>query len=157
MQAELTALRGLFQLAPNRKKAAGTKDDNREGGKKQDEGDSKKQKNKKNNANKKEQKRDENWKKTPSKEGEAHKKKVKGHTWHWCKYHMAWGNHKEELCRLSNERTTSKPAASTKLQPKPPRQPSSTPSGKPSWPTWPATWPMTDWPDSHGNHGQRSG
>jgi hypothetical protein len=34
-----------------------------------------------------------------------HKKKVKGRTWHWCKHHMAWGNHKEELCRLDNERT----------------------------------------------------
>jgi hypothetical protein len=105
LQAELTALRGQFQLAPNLKKAAGTKDDNREGGKKQGGGDNRKQKNKKNNANKKEQKRDENWKKTPPKEGEAHKKKVKGHPWHWCKHHMAWGNHKEELCQLGNERT----------------------------------------------------
>jgi hypothetical protein len=58
MQAEPIALRGQFQLAPNLKKAAGTKDDNREGGKKQGEGDNRKQKNKKNNANKKEQKRD---------------------------------------------------------------------------------------------------
>ncbi len=33
MQAELTALRGRFQLGCNLKKAAGTKDDNREGGK----------------------------------------------------------------------------------------------------------------------------
>ena len=88
MQIELTALRGQFQLAPNLKKAAGTKDDNREGGKKQGGGDNRKQKNKKNNANKKEQKRDENWKKTPPKEGEPHEKKVKGHTWHWCKHHM---------------------------------------------------------------------
>jgi hypothetical protein len=31
--------------------------------------------------------------------------KVKGRTWHWCKHHMAWGNHKEELCQLGNERT----------------------------------------------------
>ena len=65
MQAELTTLKGQFQLAPNLKKAAGTKDDNREGGKKQGGGDNRKQKNQKNNANKKEQKRDENWKKTP--------------------------------------------------------------------------------------------
>jgi hypothetical protein len=98
MQAVLSTLRGQFQLDPNLKKAAGTKDDNREGGKKQGGGDSRKQKNKKNNANKKEQKGDENWKKTPPKGGEAHKKKVKGCTWHWCKHHMAWGNHKEELC-----------------------------------------------------------
>jgi hypothetical protein len=104
MQAELTALKGQFQLAPNLKKAAVTKDDNMEGGKKQGEGDNKKQKNKKNNVNKKEQERDENWKKTPPKEGEAHEKKVKGRTWRWCKHHMAWGNHKEELCRLGSER-----------------------------------------------------
>jgi hypothetical protein len=105
MQAELTPLKGQFQLAPNLKKAAGTKDDDKEGGKKQGGGDNKKKKNKKNNTNKKEQKRDENWKKTPPKEGEAHMKKVKGRTWHWCKHHMAWGNHKDELCRLGNERT----------------------------------------------------
>ncbi len=67
--------------------------------------DNRKQKNKKNNTNKKEQKRDENWKKTLPKEGEAHEKKIKGPTWRWCKHHMAWGNHKEELCRLGNECT----------------------------------------------------
>ncbi len=105
MQAELTALRGRFQLAPNLKKATGAKDDNKAGGKKQGGGENRKQKNKKNNTNKKEQKRDKNWKKTPPKEGEAHEKKVKGPTWHWCKPHMVWGNHKEELCRLGNERT----------------------------------------------------
>ncbi len=54
MQVELTALRGRFQLAPNLKKAAGNKEDNREGGKKQGGGDIRKQKNRKNNANKKE-------------------------------------------------------------------------------------------------------
>jgi hypothetical protein len=73
--------------------------------KKQGGGDNRKQKNKKNNTNKKEQKRDKNWKKTPPKEREMHEKKVKGHTWRWCKHHMAQGNHKEELCRLGNERT----------------------------------------------------
>jgi hypothetical protein len=52
MQAEITALRGQFQLAPNLKKAAGTKDENREGGKrKQGGGDNRKQKNRKNNNN----------------------------------------------------------------------------------------------------------
>jgi hypothetical protein len=105
MQAELTALKGQFQLAPNLKKAAGAKDDNKEGGKKQGRGDNKKKKNTKNNANKKEQKKDENWKKTPPKEREAHKKKVKGHTWRWCKHHMAWGNHKESDCQLGKGRT----------------------------------------------------
>jgi hypothetical protein len=71
IQAELTALKGQFQLAPNLKKAAGVKDDNKAGDKKQGEGDNKKKKNKKNYANKREQKKDENWKKTSPKEGEA--------------------------------------------------------------------------------------
>jgi hypothetical protein len=51
MQAELTALKGQFQLAHNLKKAEETKDDAREGGKKQGGRDNKKKKNKKNNAN----------------------------------------------------------------------------------------------------------
>jgi hypothetical protein len=84
MQAELTALKGQFQLAPNLKKAVGVKDDDKAGDKKQGGGDNKKKKNKKNYVKKREQKKDENWKKTPPKEGEAHKKKVKGCTWHWC-------------------------------------------------------------------------
>ncbi len=131
MQAELAALKGQFQLAPNLKKAVGAKDDNKEGGKKQCGGDNKKKKNKKNNTNKKEQKRDENGKKTPPKEREAHKKKVKGHTWHWYKHHMAWGNHKEsETANLAKTTPTIRTAASTKLRPKPPWQPSSTPSGR---------------------------
>jgi hypothetical protein len=53
MQAELTALRGQFQLAPNLSKAAGAKNDDKAGGKKQGGGDNRKQKNKKNNTNKK--------------------------------------------------------------------------------------------------------
>ncbi len=48
MQAELTALRGQFQLAPNLKRAAGAKDDDKGGGKKQGGGGNRKQKNKKN-------------------------------------------------------------------------------------------------------------
>jgi hypothetical protein len=98
MQAELTAFRGQLQLAPNLKKATGATDDHKAGGKKQGGGDNRKQKNKKNYTNKKKQKRDENWKKTPPKEGESHEKNIKGRTWHWCKHHMAWENHKEELC-----------------------------------------------------------
>jgi hypothetical protein len=80
MQAEHTALKCQFQLAPNLKKATGAKDDNKEGGKRHGECNNKKKNNKKNNTNKKEKKKDENWKKTPPKEGEAHKKKVKGCT-----------------------------------------------------------------------------
>jgi hypothetical protein len=105
MQAELTAFKGQFQLAPNHKKVAGAKDDKKGGGKKHGGGDNKKKKNKKNNTNKKEQKKDENWKKTPPKEREAHEKKVKGRTWHWCKHHMAWGNHKESDCQLGKDHT----------------------------------------------------
>ncbi len=56
MQAELTALRGQFQLEPNLKRASGAKDDDKSGGKKQGGGDNKKQKNMKNNTKKKEQK-----------------------------------------------------------------------------------------------------
>jgi hypothetical protein len=65
MQAELVALKGQFQLAPNLKKVAGAKDDNKEGGKKQGGGDNKKQKKKKKNDNKRGQKKDDNWKNTP--------------------------------------------------------------------------------------------
>jgi hypothetical protein len=102
---KLNALKGQFQLSPNLKKAVGAKDDDKAGNKKQGGGNNKKKKNKKNNTNKREQKKDDNWKKTPSKEGEAHKKKVKGHTWHWCKHQMAWGNHKEADCQLGKDCT----------------------------------------------------
>jgi hypothetical protein len=98
MQAELTTLKGQFQLAPNLKKAAGAKDDDKEEGKKERWRRYKKKKNKKNNANKKEQKKDENWKKTPPKERE----KVKGHTWRWCKHHMAWSNQIEITSRAKS-------------------------------------------------------
>jgi hypothetical protein len=54
--------------------------------------------------NRREQNKDENWK-TPPKEREAHEKKVKGCAWHWCKHHMAWGNHKEVDCRLGKDCT----------------------------------------------------
>jgi hypothetical protein len=47
MQAELTALKGQFQLAPNLKMATGAKDDNKAGGKKKGGGDNKEKKNKK--------------------------------------------------------------------------------------------------------------
>ncbi len=71
MQAEVTALKGQFQLAPNLKKTVGAKDDDKAGGKKKGGGNNKKKKNKKNNAKKREQKKDENRKKTPRKEGSS--------------------------------------------------------------------------------------
>jgi hypothetical protein len=101
MQAGLTTLKGQFQLAPNLKKATGVKDGEKGGDKKQGGGDNKKKKNKKNYANKREQKKDENWKRTPPKEGEAHDKKVKGRTWHWCKHHMAWAITRKETANLA--------------------------------------------------------
>jgi hypothetical protein len=105
MQAKLTTLKGQFQLAPNLKKAAGARDNIKAGDKKQGGGDNKKKKNKKNNTSKREQKKNENWKKTPAMEGEAHKKKVRGCAWHWCKHQMAWGNHKEADCQLGKDCT----------------------------------------------------
>ncbi len=80
MQAELTALKGQFQFAPNLKKAVRVNDDSKGGDKELGGGDNKKKKNKKNNPNKKEQKKDWNRKKTPPMEGEAHEKIVKGGT-----------------------------------------------------------------------------
>ncbi len=80
MQAELTALKGQFQLAPNLKRATGVKEDDKGGDKKQGSNKDKKKKDKKNYAKKKEQKKDENQKKPLPKDEEAHEKKVKGCT-----------------------------------------------------------------------------
>jgi hypothetical protein len=124
MQAELTALRGQFQLAPNLKKAARTKDDNKEKAKKQGGGDNRKQKNKKNKANKKEQERDENRKKTPPKEGEAHEKKLKGVPGIGASTTWSGAITRKSSADSAMSAPTSKPTASTKLQPKPPWQPS---------------------------------
>jgi hypothetical protein len=79
MQAEPTALKGQFQLAPDLKRAAGVKEDDKGGDKKQGSNKDKK-KDKKNYANKKEQKKDENQKKPLPKDEEAHEKKAKGCT-----------------------------------------------------------------------------
>ncbi len=130
MQAELTTLKGQFQLAPNLKKTAGANDDDKEGGKKQGGGDNKKKKNKKNNANKEEQKKDEKWKKTPPKKGEAHEKKVKGGpgicastTWHG-------ETTRNQTANLAKTAPTSRMVALTKSRPKPPWQLPSIPSGR---------------------------
>jgi hypothetical protein len=89
MQAELSALKGQFTLAPNLKNAAGKKP-----GDKKNDGDKptppkEKKKNKKNTANKRQQKQDEKLRKTPPKDGEPHAKSHNGCTFHWCKHHMA--------------------------------------------------------------------
>jgi hypothetical protein len=105
IQAELTALKGQLTLAPNLKKAAGEKP-----GDKKNDGDKPtppkgKKKNKKNTANKRQQKQDEKWRKTPPKDGEPHAKSHNDRTFHWCKHHMAWGNHLEKKCRMGQECT----------------------------------------------------
>jgi hypothetical protein len=45
---------------------------------------------------------------------------------------------RKETANLAKSASTSRTVGSTKLQPRPPWQPSSTLSGKPLWPTWPA-------------------
>jgi hypothetical protein len=35
---------------------------------------------------------------------ESHKKKHNNRTYHWCKHHMCWGNHKEKECLKGQER-----------------------------------------------------
>jgi hypothetical protein len=155
MQAELIALKGQFQLAPNLKRAAEVKEDDKGGDKKQGGGNNKKKKNKKNHATKKEQKKDENWRR-PSQGGRSTREEGQAPglgastTWRGVAT-------RKETPDLAKSASTNKTVGSTKLRPRPPRQPSSTQNGKPSWPTWPPTWPMTDWPDTHGNHGQHSG
>jgi len=89
MQAELTALKGQFVLAPNLKRTAGKKKDGdkKDNDKKGDKQGGKK-KNKKNTANKCKQKENEKWQCVPSKEGESHEKKHINRTYHWCRHHM---------------------------------------------------------------------
>jgi hypothetical protein len=53
----------------------------------------KKKKNNKNTFNWHEKKKDEAWKKEPSKGSEKREKKVGKYTYHWCEHHMAWTIH----------------------------------------------------------------
>jgi hypothetical protein len=66
---------------------------------------------------------------------------------------MAWGNHKEADCQLGKERMKEQNNSINQV----PAQAALATVLKPSWPIWHATWLMIDWPDLHGNHGQRSG
>ncbi len=130
MQAELTALKGQFQLAPNLKKAAGAKDDNTEGGKKQGGGDNKKKKNKKNNANKKEQKKMRTGRRhLPRKEKLTRRRSrdIPG-----IGASTTWRGEitRNQTADWAKTTPTSRMVASTKLQPKPSWQPSSIPSGR---------------------------
>ena len=105
MQAELTALKGQFVLGSKLKRAAGEKQDGdkNDTSKKGDKQGGKK-KNKKNTANKRKQKENEKWQRVPPKDGESHEKKHNDRTYHWCKHHMCWGNHKENDCLKGKER-----------------------------------------------------
>ena len=105
MQAELTTLKGQFELGPKLRIAAGEKkkdtSDNKGDGKKG----AGKFKNKKGTDNKRRQKEAEKWQRVPPKDGESHEKKVKDRTFYWCKHHMCWGGHKEKECKKGMERT----------------------------------------------------
>jgi hypothetical protein len=92
----LNPLKGQLKLDPKLSAIAN------EGKKKGDKRD-KKKKNKKNTYNQWEQKKDEAWKKEPSKDSEKRKKEVGKYTYHWCKYHMALTMHKSTNCLLGKQ------------------------------------------------------
>jgi hypothetical protein len=136
MQAELSALRGQFQLAPNLKRAAGAKDDD----KKQEarnkvEGITGNRRTRRTTPTRRNRREMKTGRRHLPRKGKRMKRRSRdvpgisaNTTWH------------RETTRKSSANSatsapTSKPAASTKSQPKPPRRPSSTFSGKPSWPT----------------------
>lgn len=102
MVAEFEKLKGEFKLSNTLKQAAAStsgSDNNKESTKKKD----KKKKNKKNKTDRKWQKKDEEWKKTPPKAGDAKQKIVKEKTYHWCEHHMAWGIHPQADCRFGKK------------------------------------------------------
>ena len=98
--ALIAELKGKLKLAPELEKKK------KEGGKKGKGGgeNSKKVKNKKNTSNKKNQKQEEQWMKTPPKDGDPKEKTHKGKAYHWCEHHMAWGMHSPKDCRLGASR-----------------------------------------------------
>jgi hypothetical protein len=105
MQAELTALKGQFVLAPSLQGATGNKKDGeKKDSVKKDQPKGKKKK-KKNTENKKKQKKMEKWQRVPSKDGESHEKKHDNRTYYWCSHHMVWGNHSSKDCRMGQDHT----------------------------------------------------
>ncbi len=96
----IAELKGKLKLAPELEKKK------KEGGKKGKGGgeNPKKVKNKKNTSNKKNQKQEEQWMKTPPKDGDPKEKTHKGKAYHWCEHHMAWGMHSPKDCRLGASR-----------------------------------------------------
>jgi hypothetical protein len=130
MQAELTALKGQFQLTPILEKATGAKDDDMEGGKRQGGGDNKKKKNKKNNANKREQKKDENWKRHLPRREKLMRRRSRDIPGFGASTTWRGVTTRNQTANLARTAPISRTAASTKSQPKPPWQPSSTQSGR---------------------------
>jgi hypothetical protein len=92
MSAAISALKGHLKLDDKLGKLV---DKKKEGGKKK--------KNKKNTANRVGQKKDEAWKKVPSKDIEKHSKEVGKYTYHWCVHHMLWTVHPPAECRLGKQ------------------------------------------------------
>jgi cobalamin-dependent methionine synthase I len=101
LEAQLKDLKLSKKLLDKLKGKDKDKDkDNAQTKQKESKGDKQNQaKNKKNTANKRFQKQDEEWKKTPPKEGEPWIKQVGKKTWYWCIHHMKWCVHKPEPAR----------------------------------------------------------
>jgi hypothetical protein len=88
-------LEGQLKLDPNLSAIA---NEGKKRGNKKD-----KKKNKKNTYNRREQKKDEAWKKEPTKDGEKREKEVGKYTYHWCEHHMVWTMHKPANCLLGKQ------------------------------------------------------
>jgi hypothetical protein len=130
MQAELTALNGLFQLAPNLKNAAGVKDDNKEGGKKQGGGDNKKRRTRRTTLTKKSTRKMRIGRRPLKMREKLTRRRSRdvsgvGASTTWRKETT-----RNQAANLAKTAPTSRTASSTKSRPKPLRQTSSTPSGR---------------------------
>jgi hypothetical protein len=95
MTATFNALKGQLKL--DSKLSAIVNEGNKKGDKKD------KKKSKKNTYNQRKHKKDEAWKKEPTKDGEKRKKEVGNYTYHWCEHHMAWTMHKPANCLLGKQ------------------------------------------------------
>ncbi len=103
MQAELTALKGQFVLAPNLQRVTGNKKDGEKKDHIKKDQQKGKNKNKKNTENKKKQKQMEKWQRMPPKDGKSHEKKHGDRIYRWCSHHMVWGNHSAKDCPMGQE------------------------------------------------------
>jgi hypothetical protein len=160
MQAELTALKGQFQLAPNLKKAAGAKGPRmmtRKEARSKVEEITRKRRTRRTMLTRKSRRKMRTGRRHLPRNEKLTRRRSMGVPGVGVSTIWRGETTRNQTADLTKTAPTNRTAAVTKLRPKPPWQPSSTPSGKPSLPTWPATWPMNDWPDPHGNHGQCSG